>query len=95
MFRVCRRQCQTCIYRPDSPLDIAALEAECADAYGGFKGHRICHHAQDVCCAGFWARHKDQFAAGQIAQRLDAVELVEPDEPRTKTPRAAMVRGGR
>ena len=63
--------CRTCIYRPRSPLDLAALEAAVADGYGGFKGHRVCHHSASACCAGFWRRHRDKFAAGQIAQRWD------------------------
>lgn len=78
-FKVQRSQCATCIYRPDSPLDLQALEAAVADNYGGFTGHRICHHSKDACCAGFWARHKDKFALGQIAQRLNGVEFVQDD----------------
>ena len=31
MFKVAATQCATCIYRPDSPLDLAKLEAEIAD----------------------------------------------------------------
>jgi hypothetical protein len=46
---------------------------------GFFKGHRICHHSNDVCCRGFWNRHKDHFSAGQLAQRLGAVQFVEVD----------------
>lgn len=80
MFKVQRRQCSTCIYRKDSPLDLEALEAQVADKYGGFNGHRICHHTDDVCCAGFWARHKDKFQMGQIAQRLGFVQLVDEDK---------------
>jgi hypothetical protein len=78
-MRVQKTQCSTCIYRPDSPLDLAKLEADVADGYGGFKGHRICHHSDDACCAGFWARHKNEFQLGQIAQRLGMVEFVEDD----------------
>jgi len=79
-MRVQKTQCSTCIYRPDSPLDLAMLEADAADGYGGFKGHRICHHSDDACCAGFWARHKDEFQLGQIAQRLGVVEFVQDDK---------------
>ena len=68
--------CKTCIYRPDSPLDTSELERQVADKHIGFVGHRICHHSNDVCCRGFWERHKDEFAAGQIAQRLGVVEFV-------------------
>ena len=80
MFKVQRTMCSTCIYKPDCPLDLAKLEAAVADGYGGFKAHRICHHSNDACCAGFWAAHKDDFQLGQIAQRLDAVEFVSEDK---------------
>lgn len=78
-FKVQKKMCKTCIYRPETPLDLEALENEVRDNYGGFKGHRICHHSDDVCCRGFWEKHKDEFQMGQIAQRLDAVEFVEID----------------
>lgn len=78
-FKVQKRQCPTCIYRPESICDLAQLEAQVADEHGGFKGHRICHHSDDVCCRGFWQAHKDEFPAGQIAQRLGWVKFVEVD----------------
>lgn len=78
-FKVQKKMCATCIYRPDSTLDIKALESQVADKYGGFKGHRICHHSNDACCRGFWNKHKNEFAAGQIAQRLNVVEFVSHD----------------
>ena len=78
-FRVQRRQCKTCIYRKDSPLNLKKLENDVRDRYGGFKGFRVCHHSEDACCRGFWNRHKWEFAAGQIAQRLNAVEYVDDD----------------
>lgn len=74
-----KRMCVTCIYRPDSPLDLVKLENDVRDKYIGFKGHRICHHSKDACCRGFWERHKDDFPMGQIAQRLQIVEFVEDD----------------
>lgn len=76
-FEVQRRMCPTCVYRPDSPLDVNVLEAAVADQHGGFNGYRVCHSSQTACCAGFWQRHKDRFALGQIAQRLGVVVLVE------------------
>lgn len=81
-LRVQKRQCATCIYRPDSPLDLKKLEAQIADPYmkGMFVGHRICHHSKDVVCRGFWQAHKNHFPAGQIAQRLGIVEFVTVDE---------------
>ena len=82
-MQVAAKQCKTCIYRPNSPLILTKLEAEIADPRmpGFFKGHRICHHFEDaddddVCCRGFWDRHKDHFTLGQIAQRLGFVEMV-------------------
>lgn len=79
MFKVQKKACATCIYRKDSTLDIKRLEAQVADKYGGFKGHRVCHHSHDVCCRGFWNRHKDKFQLGQIAQRLKMVVFVNVD----------------
>ncbi len=81
MFKVQKKACATCIYRKDSTLNLKALEAAVADPHmkGYFKGHRVCHHSKDVCCRGFWNRHKDKFTAGQLAQRLKAVLFVEVD----------------
>jgi hypothetical protein len=83
-FQVQKHQCDSCIYRPQSSLDIAKLEAQIADPYmtGFFTGYRECHHAKrgsGVCCAGFWKRHSDSFTAGQLAQRLGYVEFVAVD----------------
>lgn len=79
MFKVQRKSCATCIYRKDSRLDITKLENDVRDEYMGFKGFRVCHHSKDACCRGFWNRHKWEFAAGQIAQRLGLVEFVSED----------------
>lgn len=79
MFKVQSKACDTCIYRSDSSLDIKTLEAQIADKYGGFKGHRICHHSKDACCRGFWQRHKNKFQLGQVAQRLNMVQFVDDD----------------
>lgn len=78
-FEVQKKMCATCIYRADSPLDLKVLEAQIADRFGGFKSHRICHHSNRACCRGFWNKHKNEFAMGQIAQRLRMVEFVEHD----------------
>ena len=76
-FRVMAKACPTCIYRKDSPLNLEALENEVRDPHVGFWGSRICHYTEDVCCRGFWNAHKDEFPAGQIAQRLGFVVFVE------------------
>ena len=78
-MKVQQKMCSTCIYRPDSPLDLKKLEDAVRDKYIGFKGHRICHHSKSVCCRGFWNAHKDEFQMGQIAQRLNLVEFVNED----------------
>lgn len=79
MFKVQLRSCSTCIYRKDSPLDLKDLESQVRDKYGFFDGHRVCHHSKDVCCRGFWNKHRDSFQAGQLAQRLNAVDFVDVD----------------
>ena len=79
-FKVMAALCATCIYRGDLNWDLERLEDEVRDKYIGFKGYRECHHAKrgsGVCCRGFWNAHKDEFASGQIAQRLNLVEFVE------------------
>lgn len=80
-LRVQTKLCETCIYRQDSPLNLDVLEAEIADQHmeGHFDGYRICHHSKDAVCAGFWAKHKDDFMMGQVAQRLGFVKLVQDD----------------
>jgi hypothetical protein len=91
-FRVQAKQCETCIYRNDSPLSLKKLEADVADGRGGFRIHRQCHHSDrkyPVCCRGFWDRHKDEFPGGQLAQRLNMVDFVEVDcEPGKKKGRS-------
>jgi hypothetical protein len=84
LLQVQSKQCSTCIYRANSPLDLAKLEAQCADKYlEDFFAHwRECHHAEPnsgVVCRGFWNRHKNSFTAGQIAKRLNSVEYVDSE----------------
>ena len=78
-FKVQSRSCDTCIYRKDMKFDLEKLENDVRDQHMGFNGHRICHHSTDVCCRGFWNAHKNEFPAGQIAQRLGIVEYVNVD----------------
>jgi hypothetical protein len=77
-FEVIEKQCSTCIYRKDSPLDLVQLEEQIKDPHmrGFFKSFRICHHHDSACCRGFWNRHKDKFSLGQVAQRLGLVSFV-------------------
>ncbi len=67
-------------------MDLAKMEADVADKHmpGYFRGHRICHHSKDVCCRGFWNRHKDKFTLGQIAQRMGWVRFVTVDTLKDK-----------
>ena|ERR1700722_19736263 len=79
-LKVQNRACSTCIYTKNwHGTPIEELEAQVADGHGGFVGSRICHHSDNVTCRGFWNLHKDEFAAGQVAQRLGCVEFVEVD----------------
>ena len=81
MFEVQARQCETCIYGSSSASchTIEELEDQIKDRHG-FKSFRLCHHSHSACCRGFWDRHKDEFQAGQIAQRLKLVVMVEHDD---------------
>lgn len=81
-FQVQKELCSTCIFKKESGFDLRALLKAITDRFGFFKGYRECHHAKrgsGVCCRGFWNAYKDDFATGQIAQRLDLVEYVEVD----------------
>jgi len=86
MFKVQKRRCDTCIYRKDSPLNLKRLEDEVRDprVQDFFATYRVCHHSKDVCCKGFWEAHKDDFTLGQIAQRLNVVEIVDVDIKRNE-----------
>jgi hypothetical protein len=81
-FEVMSKQCGTCIYRKDSSLDLAKLEAEVADERmpGFFSGFRICHSHSSACYRGFWNQHKDEFQLGQLAQRLGQVRFVSAEK---------------
>lgn len=81
MLRVQKKMCVTCVYRPGSPICAADLEEAVRDRFGGFDKHRICHSSHDAVCGGFWRRHKDKFALGQIAQRLNVVQFVQDNIP--------------
>jgi hypothetical protein len=86
-FQVMSRLCATCIYRKSwTGTPIATLEDQVREKHRGatgFQGYRVCHSQKrgrnGACCRGFWNRHKWEFAAGQIAQRLGLVEFVEPE----------------
>jgi hypothetical protein len=72
--------CETCIYREGFGWRIKELEDQVRDKHIGFKSYRSCHHGDgEICCRGFWERHKDEFAVGQVAQRLELVEFVDVD----------------
>jgi hypothetical protein len=81
-FEVQSKSCSSCIYssRSASSYPIEELEAEILDRLGFFTSFRMCHHSKSACCRVFWDRHKDEFQAGQIAQRLNLVSFVEHDD---------------
>jgi hypothetical protein len=83
-FKVQAQICATCIYKAGLGWDLHKLEGQVRDKKmrGFFKAYRECHHAKrgsKVCCRGFWNAHMNDFAIGQIAQRLGLVEFVEID----------------
>lgn len=82
-LRVQVAPCSTCIFRKDSPLDLKRLLGAVREknrfGFEFFKGHRVCHHSHDAVCYGFWAKYRDKFQLGQIAQRLGIVEYVNDD----------------
>ena len=81
-FKVKSEPCKTCIYRADLAWDLKHLEDQVRETHRGatgFQGYRVCHDQPrrgKACCRGFWNAHKDEFALGQIAQRLNLVEFV-------------------
>lgn len=89
MLKVQRKPCSTCIFRPDSSLNLKHLLDAVRETpppnwpkdqvWDHFKGYRICHHSEDAVCAGFWARCKDKFALGQVSQRMGMVQFVDDD----------------
>ena len=81
-FKVMSRRCATCIYRKDLQWDLKKFEDQVRDEHMGYKSYRACHQQKrnkSACCRGFWDHHKDEFQLGQLAQRLNMVEYVEPD----------------
>lgn len=85
-LRVQKKACDTCVYKPGSPIDPTELEENIREQMRGkpidfFTGFRICHSSRTACCAGFWAKHKDKFQVGQLAQRLKMVEYVQDNVP--------------
>jgi hypothetical protein len=86
-MKVQRHQCETCIYKSGLSWPIEEYENAIRDPHmnGFFSGHRICHHSDEAICAGFWARHKDHFTLGQLAQRLGLVEKIDHDKSKEDT----------
>ena len=76
-LRVRREQCDTCIFRANSPFDLAKLLAECGPAHGTYAKWRACHsHADgDTVCAGFAERHGADCEPIQLASRLASAGL--------------------
>jgi len=79
VFKVRRKRCPTCIYNPDCPLDLAALERAVTDSFGSITGWRVCHHTEDACCRGFWDLYKNDFTMGRMAQMFGWVEFTDED----------------
>lgn len=89
-LRVQRKTCATCIFTHsmwrEGQLETLLDEIRDPRMAGFFTSFRVCHHSRDAVCAGFWARHRDDFQAGQLAQRLNLVEFVHDDTLTTAEP---------
>lgn len=85
-LKVRKTMCATCIYRPDSTLDLAYLEDQCRDRWGFLVQYRICHYHDDTCCRGFWQRHADACTPTQIASRLGVVVFTDEEALHADTP---------
>jgi hypothetical protein len=84
--RVLSRRCDTCLFRPGHPFgeDRAAEVIERNVARGALL---TCHSTLPygphpdfgpAVCAGFWARHAMQTAAGRIARFVLGVTRIKP-----------------
>lgn len=97
MLKVRATQCATCIYRPDSPLDLSVLEGEALDH--GTPDHyarwRACHahyDANDTVCKGFYDAHGEDCTPIQVAKRLGGIVFI--GQPKTlNQPEAPELRG--
>jgi len=78
-IHVCKRQCETCIFRDGGMhLNPGRLEQLVSEAVKN-ESTIVCHDTLDgpnAACAGFFHRHKT--APLQIAERLGLIEFVEP-----------------
>ena len=71
-MKIRERMCGTCIYGPDSPLDLPALEAEARGRYGHYDHYRACHGdpSDTTVCRGFYDAHGDDCTPIQLFIRL-------------------------
>ncbi len=83
--RVLSSRCETCVFRPGTPFEDRAEDLAAANVATGAL--LTCHstlpygeHPEfgPAVCAGFWARHGMQTAAGRIAKRLLGVVRIMP-----------------
>lgn len=81
MFKVQKTHCDQCLFTPQRIVTRARareIVADCLAKDTFFNCHKTQLEGSDeqVCCAGYWAKYKDQFNMGRIAQRLGAVVKV-------------------
>jgi hypothetical protein len=90
--RVLSRRCETCVFRPGTPFEGRAEDLAAANVAAGAL--LTCHstlpygdHPEfgPAVCAGFWARHGMQIAAGRIARFMLGVIRIAPPTPSCET----------
>ena len=80
-IHVCKRQCETCIFRPNGFHLAPGRLQEMVKGAVKTETSIICHDTLDgdnAVCAGFFARYPTQPL--QVAERLGLIEFVEPQE---------------
>lgn len=88
--RVLSRCCSTCIFRPGAPMGLTEARFEEVVHGNVDAGALLTCHATlpygahpdfgPAVCAGFWARHGMDAAAGRLARFLLGVTRIEPPE---------------
>lgn len=76
---VCKRMCDTCIFRPDSVISRERVDEMVTGATAD-NSTIVCHHTinedDQMACRGFFEKHPTPTL--KIAQALDMIEYVEP-----------------
>jgi hypothetical protein len=91
--RVLSSRCGTCIFRPGNPLELDPGRTEEVISRNVAAGALLTCHSTlpygpypefgPAVCAGFWARHGLETAAGRIAKFMLGIVRIKPPEDET------------